>query len=124
MKGLSVKADAIIVGDHSVFFRAQNGLEVELFWEGSPGGVWICGGRREPFLVFGEQDLVEIFGGGFTVFDPMRLQLGHESSREASVESFSAPSGLGAVSEDDSDLEQGQGSLEVGILKLGPLSDM
>jgi len=120
----ALEADGIIIGDHALVFGAQDGLEFEFFWDRPPRGAGIRGLVGKPFLVFGDEDTVEIFGGGFAVLDPFADQLGDQSVLEAAIEALAAAAGLGAVSKDEPDRELRHGSFEVGVLDLGTLLDM
>ena len=122
--GLGLKADGVIVGDHALILSGQDAFEVQLLWDRSPGGPGIRGLVGESFLVFGDEDAVEIFGSGFAVLDPFVDQFGDESVLEAAVEALASAAGLGAVGKDEPDRELRHGSFEVGVLDLGTLLDM
>jgi len=122
--GLGLKADGVIVGDHSFMFGGQDAFEVQFVGDRSPGGAGIRGLLGKSFLVFGDEDAIEIFGGGFTVFDSLMGEFGDESLLEAAVEALAPSAGLGAVSKDESDRELRHGAFEMGLLDLGSLFNM
>ena len=109
-----VVADGVVVGDRASGFAAEDGLQVDPWIEGSPGGDRLGGRLGESAAVAWDELAVEIACGVAAVVDAVSNQLGDESVLEAAVEPFSASSCLRAVGEGQSHGEGLHGDLEGG----------
>jgi hypothetical protein len=110
----AVERDGVVWGDDTGFVAAEHGTEVVFSGHGPPGMAVVLGATAKASCVSRDEVLVEVFGGLVELGDALAAQLSDKSILEGAVESFSAPSCLGAAREGQSD-----GQLCHGPLKLG-----
>src|SRR6516225_1983203 len=116
---LPLETDRVIVRHHARELGRQHGLEVDPGRQRTPGRLGVGRVVTEAAAVTWDEDAVEVLRGPPRRGDLVEFQLGDQPVLEGAVEAFAASAGLGAVGEDQADLEQAHGVLEVCRLALG-----
>ena len=108
-----LETDRVIVGHDPRKLGRQHRVQVQAGRHPAPRGSWVGRCAAEATAVTRDELRVEVLRGAAGVADLVPPQLGDEPILKAAIEPFAAAAGLGAVGEDQADLQLAHGLLEV-----------